>query len=161
MAGFRASHLAPLAALALAASLPAANAIPAAAATTPYTITNLGSLGFGGTVGSAVNATGQVTGYSYLSTLVQDPAGCPPNYPNPKRCVEHPWHAFLYSNGQRPTPPVLARTALPSGSPRTQTGLPGAVPMASRIPDQTRHEAESVTNPMPWSAGTTPDLGDQ
>ena len=100
MAGFRASHLAPLAALALAASLPAAGAIPAAAATTTYTITNLGSLGAGGTVGSAVNATGQVTGYSYLSTLVQDPAGCPPNYPNPKKCVEHPWHAFLYSNGQ-------------------------------------------------------------
>ena len=100
MARFRTSHLASLAALALAAGLPAASAIPAAAATTTYTITNLGSLGSGGTVGSAVNATGQVTGYSYLSTLVQDPAGCPPNYPNPKKCVEHPWHAFLYSNGQ-------------------------------------------------------------
>jgi probable HAF family extracellular repeat protein len=99
MARFRTSHLGPLAALALAASLPAASAIPAAAATTTYTITDLGSLGQG-TVGSAVNATGQVTGYSYLSTLVQDPAGCPPNYPNPKKCVEHPWHAFLYSNGQ-------------------------------------------------------------
>jgi probable HAF family extracellular repeat protein len=99
MARFRTSHLAPLAALALAASLPAASAIPAAAATTTYTITDLGSLGQG-TVGSAVNATGQVTGYSYLSTFVQDPAGCPPNYPNPKKCVEHPWHAFVYSNGQ-------------------------------------------------------------
>jgi probable HAF family extracellular repeat protein len=73
-------------------------AAPAEAATT-YTITNVGSLGQG-TVGSAVNATGQVTGYSYLSTLVQDPAGCPPNYPNPKKCVEHPWHAFLYGSGQ-------------------------------------------------------------
>ena len=100
MAGFRTSHLAPLAALALAASLPAASAIPAAAATTTYTITGLGSLGAGSTNGSAVNATGQVTGYSYLSTLVPDPAGCPPNYPNPKKCVEHPWHAFLYGNGQ-------------------------------------------------------------
>jgi len=100
MARFRTSHLAPLAALALAASLPAASAIPAAAATTTYTITNLGSLGSGGTAGSGVNATGQVTGYSSLSTLVQDPAGCPPNYPNPKKCVEHPWHAFLYGNGQ-------------------------------------------------------------
>jgi probable HAF family extracellular repeat protein len=89
-----------LAALALAFGLPAAAAAPAAAATTTYTITNLGSLGSGGTVGAAVNATGQVTGYSYLSTLVQDPAGCPPNYPNPKKCVEHPWHAFLYSGGQ-------------------------------------------------------------
>ena len=100
MAGFRTSHLAPLAALALAASLPAAGAVPAAAATTTYTITGLGSLGAGGTNGSAVNATGQVTGYSSLSALVQDPAGCPPNYPNPKKCVEHPWHAFLYGNGQ-------------------------------------------------------------
>src|SRR6516164_9088310 len=100
MARFRTSHLAPLAALALAASLPAASAIPAAAATTTYSITDLGSLGAGSTNGSAVNAAGQVTGYSSLSTLVQDPAGCPPNYPNPKKCVEHPWHAFLYSNGQ-------------------------------------------------------------
>jgi probable HAF family extracellular repeat protein len=100
MARFRTSHLAPLAALALAASLPAAGAIPAAAATTTYTITDLGSLGAGGTNGSAVNATGQVTGYSSLSALVQDPAGCPPNYPNPKKCVEHPWHAFLYGSGQ-------------------------------------------------------------
>ena len=52
MARFRTSHLAPLAALALATSLPAASAIPAAAATTTYTITDLGSLGAGSTNGS-------------------------------------------------------------------------------------------------------------
>ena len=40
-----------------------------------------------------------MTGYSYLSTLVPTPA-CPPVYGNKKTCVEHPWHAFLYSNGQ-------------------------------------------------------------
>jgi len=41
-----------------------------------------------------------VTGYSYLSTLVPTPS-CPPVYGNTKKtCVEHPWHAFLYSNGQ-------------------------------------------------------------
>ena len=100
MSRLRISHLVSLAVLALAFGLPAAAAAPAAAATTTYTVTNLGSLGAGGTVGSAISATGQVTGYSYLSTLVQDPAGCPPNYPNPKKCVEHPWHAFLYSGGQ-------------------------------------------------------------
>src|SRR5215471_4870526 len=99
MSQFRTPLLASITVLVLAAGAPAA-AAATAAATTTYTITNLGSLGSGGTVGSAVNATGQVTGYSYLSTLVQDPAGCPPNYPNPKKCVEHPWHAFLYSNGQ-------------------------------------------------------------
>src|SRR5215472_10296576 len=55
---------------------------------------DLGSLGFGGTVGSGINATGQVTGYSYLSTLVPTPE-CPPVYGNTKKtCVEHPWHAF-------------------------------------------------------------------
>ncbi len=82
----------------MAAALPAA-AAPAAAATT-YTITDLGSLGLGTSDGCAINATGQVTGYSYLSTLVPTPA-CPPVYGNTKKtCAEHPWHAFLYSNGQ-------------------------------------------------------------
>jgi len=99
MRRFRTPLLASITVLVLAAGVPAAAAAPAAATTT-YTITNLGSLGLGESVDSAINATGQVTGYSYLSTLVQDPAGCPPNYPNPKKCVEHPWHAFLYSNGQ-------------------------------------------------------------
>jgi probable HAF family extracellular repeat protein len=85
--------------LAAAAALLAAAAAPAAAATT-YTITDLGSLGLGTSDGSASNATGQVTGYSYLSTLVPTPA-CPPVYGNTKKtCVEHPWHAYSYSNGQ-------------------------------------------------------------
>jgi hypothetical protein len=52
--------------LAVAAALPAAAAAPAAAATTD-TITDLGSLGLGTSDGSAINATGQVTGYSYPS----------------------------------------------------------------------------------------------
>ena len=82
---------------ALAAGLPAA--VPAAAATTTYTITDPGSPG-GGSNPSAINVTGEVTGYSYLSTLVPTPS-CPPVYGNTtKTCVEHPWHAFLYSNGQ-------------------------------------------------------------
>jgi probable HAF family extracellular repeat protein len=95
------SRIIPVAVLALAAGLPAATAVaaPAAAATT-YTITDLGSLGLGTSDGSAINATGQVTGTSYLSTLVPTPS-CPPVYGNTKKtCVEHPWHAFVYSNGQ-------------------------------------------------------------
>jgi hypothetical protein len=77
--------------LALAAGVPAATAVaaPAAAATT-CTITGLGSLGLGSTAASEINATGQVTGYSYLTTLVPTPA-CPPVYgKNKKNCVEHP-----------------------------------------------------------------------
>jgi len=88
-----------MAVLAVAAALPAAAAVPAAAATT-YTITDLGSLGFGESEPSAINATGQVTGYSYLAKLIPTPE-CPPVYGNTKKtCVEHPWHAFSYSNGQ-------------------------------------------------------------
>lgn len=96
MTRFRTSPIVPLAVLAVAAALPAAAAAPA----TTYTITNLGSLGQGTSNGSAINASGQVTGYSYLSTLVPTPQ-CPPVYGNTKKtCVEHPWHAFFYSNGQ-------------------------------------------------------------
>jgi probable HAF family extracellular repeat protein len=39
-----------------------------------------------------------VTGGSYLSKTYT--ITCPPNYPNPKKCTQHPEHAFLYSNGQ-------------------------------------------------------------
>ena len=101
MTRFPTSRIIPVAVLALAAGLPAATAAaaPAAAATT-YTITDLGSLGLGTSDGLGINATGQVTGYSYLSTLVPTPA-CPPVYGNNKKnCVEHPWHAFFYGNGQ-------------------------------------------------------------
>ena len=85
--------------IAASVGLAATAAAPAAAATT-YTITDLGSLGQGESDASAVNAAGEVTGYSYLSTLVPTPE-CPPVYGNTKKtCVEHPWHAFLYSNGQ-------------------------------------------------------------
>ena len=67
----------------------------AAAATTKYTITDLGSLGFGVSVGAGINASGQITGESYLATTV--PAhGCPPRV---KHCVTHPEHPFLDSSG--------------------------------------------------------------
>jgi probable HAF family extracellular repeat protein len=72
---------------------------PAAAAAASYTITDLGSLGYGVTKGVAINASGQVTGYSYLSKEIQIP--CPPQqYGQPKKCFEAPYHAFVWSNGK-------------------------------------------------------------
>jgi probable HAF family extracellular repeat protein len=86
-----------MAVLAVALGLPAAAAAPAAAATT-YAITDLGSLGGGVTQGLAINASGQVTGDSVSSQLVQVP--CPPQkYGQPKKCFTHPNDAFEWSNG--------------------------------------------------------------
>src|SRR5215470_14123608 len=97
MTRFRASPLALMAVLAVAVGLPAAAAAPAAAATT-YTITDLGSLGGGVTHGLAINASGQVTGDSVSSQLVQVP--CPvQQYGGQKKCFTHPDDAFEWSNG--------------------------------------------------------------
>jgi probable HAF family extracellular repeat protein len=97
MTGFRASPLALMAVLAVAVGLPAAAAAPAAAATM-YTITDLGSLGGGVTHGLAINASGQVTGDSVSSQLVQIP--CPvQQYGGAKKCFTHPDDAFEWSNG--------------------------------------------------------------
>ena len=87
------------AALAVAAGLTAVTAAAPANAATTYTVTNLGSLGAGGTVAAGINATGEVTGYSTLSTLVPTPV-CVPYGNKPPTCKVHPWHAFAYSNGQ-------------------------------------------------------------
>jgi len=95
----RTVHLVPLAALVLAVGLP--TAAPAAAATTTYTITDLGSLGYGVTDGVAINAHGQVTGRSYNGqtiTLNTCCGGCYPGGPHNK-CKEHIYHAFVWSNG--------------------------------------------------------------
>jgi probable HAF family extracellular repeat protein len=96
--------------LALGLALAAAGAGPAAASksspkptptpipTPIYTMTDLGSLGYGVSYGLAINANGQVTGYSYSSTAIQ--VTCPPQkYGQPTQCFIHPYHAFLYSNG--------------------------------------------------------------
>ena len=98
MTRFHTSRIVWMAVLAVAAVLPvaAAAAAPAAAATT-YTITDLGSLGGGVAHGLAINASGQVTGDSVLSTLVQVP--CPPRYGVPQKCFKHPDDAFEWSNG--------------------------------------------------------------
>src|SRR5215472_2121565 len=97
MTRFRTSHLTLVAVLAVAVGLPVAAAAPAAAATT-YTITDLGSLGGGVTHGLAINASGQVTGDSISSQLVQVP--CPvQQYGGAKKCFTHPDDAFEWSNG--------------------------------------------------------------
>ena len=88
--------LGALLAAAVAVGLMGVVAGPALATT--YSVTNLGSLGFGESHGLATNAVGQVTGYSYTSKAFQ--VTCPPQkYGRPKQCFEHPYHAFLWSNG--------------------------------------------------------------
>ena len=82
--------------LALAAGLPAAAAAPAAAGTTTYTVTNLGSLGGGYTVGAALNNNGQVTGYSATAATITFTCGTGKHRTT---CTEHPDHAFVWSNG--------------------------------------------------------------
>src|SRR5262249_58466916 len=68
-----------------------------AAGASTCTLPVLGWLGLGSTP-TGINATGEVTGYSYLSTLVPTP-NCV-RYGNHKRvCKEHPYHAFVWSNG--------------------------------------------------------------
>jgi probable HAF family extracellular repeat protein len=71
---------------------------PSHAASGTYTMTDLGTLGYD-TYGLAINATGQITGYSYSSNLVQYPCPKSPDYPPQKKCFEPPNHAFLWSNG--------------------------------------------------------------
>src|SRR5260370_38355613 len=95
MARFHAARIVWMAVLAAAAGLPAAAAVaaPAAAATT-YTVTDMGSLGLGESFGYGINATGQATGLSYLSTTYKYSGGYPIT-----TCTAHPYHAFLYSNG--------------------------------------------------------------
>jgi probable HAF family extracellular repeat protein len=80
--------------LALAAGVPVAAAAPAAAAAKTYTITDMGSLGFGESVPYGINATGQVTGLSYTSSTYKYSCGYPV-----RTCTAHTYHAFLYSNG--------------------------------------------------------------
>src|SRR6202050_2025640 len=69
-------------------------AAPALAAS--YTMTDLGSLGYGTTFATAINSTGQITGESYLGTEVQVP--CETRHDKPP-CFTHPGHAFLWSKG--------------------------------------------------------------
>jgi probable HAF family extracellular repeat protein len=88
-----------MAVLSLAVGLPAA-AVPATAATT-YTVIDLGSLGYGVTMGAAINAHGQVTGRSFNGATITLTSCCSGCYSGGKHihCVEHIYHAFEWSNG--------------------------------------------------------------
>src|SRR5215471_18157398 len=98
MTRFHASRIVSLAALTVAVGLAvAAVAAAPAAAATSYTIIDLGSLGLG-SAPNGINATGEVTGKSSLSTLVPTPS-CVPYHNLKPVCTEHPYHAFEWSNG--------------------------------------------------------------
>lgn len=91
------SRIAALTAFLAGAGLPAAvAAAPASAATTTYTITDLGSLGGGVTDATAINAAGQVTGFSNLAKQVQIPCYAGSH----AKCLEQPHHAFLWTDGK-------------------------------------------------------------
>ena len=96
-AGVAAAHPAGV----MPAHAPKPSSSPTPAPTATYTITDLGSLGYGVSDGLAINATGQVTGYSYTGATVPEPGTCCANcYTNHKTpCVAHIYHAFSYSNG--------------------------------------------------------------
>jgi probable HAF family extracellular repeat protein len=77
---------------------PSSSPPPAAAA---YSITDLGSLGGGYTVGLAINDNGQVTGYSSIAKTIPTGGCCGNCYGGGHRipCTTHPTHAFVWSNG--------------------------------------------------------------
>src|SRR6516164_10948731 len=85
----------------MAVGVPAVAAASAAAARTTYTVTDLGSLGYGVTDGVALSASGQVTGRSFNGatiTLKTCCGGCYPGGPHTP-CKEHIYHAFVWGNG--------------------------------------------------------------
>jgi probable HAF family extracellular repeat protein len=69
--------------------------------TAAYSVTNLGSLGGGNTQGLALNSNGQVTGYSYTGATITLNTCCSGCYSGGSHtpCVEHIYHAFVWSNG--------------------------------------------------------------
>jgi probable HAF family extracellular repeat protein len=152
MARLRTRHLVPLAVLALAAGLPAAAAGPAAAAATTYTITDLGTLGATGgypqTQPFAINASGQVTGFSYTSTVVTQSCG---HYKPPRTCSYHPQHAFLYSNG------TMTDLGSLGGVDPSSTGF--AISTSGVVAGLAGTATAGVTHAALWTGTTTVDLG--
>jgi probable HAF family extracellular repeat protein len=99
--GVAAAHPAGVAAAHTPKPSPSPTPTPTPTSTAAYTITDLGSLGYGVTRGLAINDNGQVTGYSYTGktiTLKTCCGGCYPGGPHTP-CVEHLYHAFVWSNG--------------------------------------------------------------
>ena len=132
--------------------LAVAAAVPAAAAAKTYTITNLGSLGFVGydtTEPTAINASGQVAGFSDTSTTVTFP--CPGHYKPPRTCSSHPQHAFLWSNGTMTDLGSLGGAA---------TGSSGnAINISGEVAGLSQTKTAGVTHAALWTGTTTVDLG--
>ncbi len=84
--------------LALSGLIAVPAAVPAAAATATttaaYTMTDLGSVGYGVSLGFAINGGGEVVGRSYLAQA-QPATGCPPRHV----CVTHPAVPFSSTAG--------------------------------------------------------------
>ena len=151
MARLRIWHLVPLAVLAVTAGLPAA-AAPAAAAAKTYTITNLGSLGFAGydtTEATAINAGGQVAGYSDTATTITFP--CPGHYRPPRTCSSHPQHAFLWGNG--------TMTDLGSLGGADKGSSAAAINVSGEVAGVSQTKTAGVTHAALWTGTTMVDLG--
>jgi uncharacterized membrane protein len=145
MTRFHASRFVWMAVLAAAAGLPATAAVaaPAAEAATTYTVTDMGSLGLAESDGYGINATGQVTGLSFLPTTYTYSCGYPA-----RSCTAHPYHAFLYSNGQM--------TDLGTLGGHTSQGN------AINLSDQVAGWADTssgVSNATLWTGGKSLDVG--
>ncbi len=151
MTRFRTSPIVWMAVLAAAAGLPAAAAAPAAAATAAYTVTNLGSLGGTGeypvTEPAAINANGQVTGFSYTSTTIKEP--CP--YPSKTQCSFQPQHAFLWSNG--------TMTDLGTLGGQDQGSSGNAINLSGEVVGLSQTKTAGVTHAALWTGKKTVDLG--
>jgi probable HAF family extracellular repeat protein len=90
--------LAAVLAAGLAAGATISGATGAAAATTTYTVTDLGTLGYTSSAGGGLNAAGVASGESTVTVML--PASeCPLRYGVRKPCTVHPENAFLDSGG--------------------------------------------------------------
>ena len=137
--------------VALAVGLTAA-AAPAAAAAKTYTITNLGSLGFVGydtTEPSAIDASGQVAGFSETSTTITFP--CPGHYKPPRTCSYHPQHAFLHGNG------TMTDLGSLGGVDQGSTGF--AINRSGEVAGLSGTATPGVVHAASWTGTTTVDLG--
>lgn len=148
MTRFHTSRVVSLAVLTVAAGLPAAAAAAPAAAATTYTITDLGSLGLG-TIGTGINATGEVTGYSYLSTLVPTPR-CVPYHNLKPVCTEHPYHAFVWSNGTMTDLGTLGSGNFSAGT---------AINLSGEVAGWADTSADTGQEAAVWNGGKATGLG--
>ena len=149
MTRFHTSRIVSLAGLAVAVGLPVAavEAAPAAAATT-YTITDLGSLGLGSTP-NGINATGEVTGSSYLPTLVPTPS-CRPYHNLKPVCTEHPYHAFVWNNGTMTDLGTLGSGNFSAGN---------AVNSSGEVAGWSDTKADTGQEASVWNGGKVTGLG--